>query len=66
MSIKSKNSKPTRYGTLSAADTFLQIFMICLQRLAQSVRVDMFHICLISDIDLNLNINIACLPHLPG
>lgn len=31
-----KNKEPTRYGTLSAADTFLQIFMICLQRLAQS------------------------------
>lgn len=32
-----RERKPTRYGTLSAADTFLQIFMICLQRLAQSV-----------------------------
>lgn len=36
--MKQKTTKtiPTRYGTLSAADTFLQIFMICLQRLDQS------------------------------
>lgn len=34
---QNKNKEPTRYGTLSAAGTFLQIFMICLQRLAQSV-----------------------------
>lgn len=32
--------EPTRYGTLSVADTFLQIFIICLQRFDQSMIED--------------------------